>query len=202
MGKRMIQNKKRQTFIISNLLFCFFLLFSNQRISAAPQYELDARAEYNNTLINVQGVVLDQTGQKASGVSVSLQDRVTTTNSRGEYSFSGLNRNNALLEVISSGYQKELIPIALRLPRSITQVSIPQLTLLRDDAENIRFLFGGDTSFARRFLDPSETTPANQIPPDDPNALIQASDPEPGSKAVVQYIRPFYQNADFGVLNF
>ena len=101
-----------------------------------------------------------------------------------------------------AGYQKEIVPIALRVALTVAEVTIPPFSLIADDANNIRFLFGGDTSFARRFLDPPEVTPANEIPADNPDALILASDPEPGSREVVQYIRPYYQNVDFGVLNF
>ncbi|HIP40690.1 MAG TPA: hypothetical protein EYG88_15210 [Desulfocapsa sulfexigens] len=171
-------------------------------LAAVPQYELDARSVYTATTINVRGKILRPDGLALSDATVSLEGETTTTDSSGQFSFTGLLRNNSFLEVNCVGYKKEIIPIALRVSQTQTEVIIPSFFLIADDANNIRFLFGGDTSFARRFLDPSEITPADEIPADDPDALIQASDPEQGANSVVQYIRPFYQNGDYTILNF
>lgn len=196
--------KKSQAVLyqLSALLFFSFFLVSEQSFAATPQYELDARNTYENSTINADGIILQANGHALSGATVFLQGQTTTTDSLGQYLFTGLQRNNSFLEVSCAGYQKEIVPIALRIALIVAEVTIPPFSLIADDANNIRFLFGGDTSFARRFLDPPEVTPPNEIPADNPDALILASDPEPGSREVVQYIRPYYQNVDFGVLNF
>jgi hypothetical protein len=74
--------------------------------------------------------------------------------------------------------------------------------LTPEDPATVRFLFGGDVSFGRRFIDPGETAGRDQVPADDPDALILVSDPLPGSKACVDWVRPYFQAVDFGVVNF
>lgn len=189
-------------YLLGSVLFFSGLVSTELLLAAVPQYELDARNVYVATSINVTGKILRPDGLALSGATVSLQGEMTTTDANGRFSFTGLLRNNSFLEVNSLGYKKEIIPIALRVSLTQAEVVIPTFYLIANDANNIRFLFGGDTSFARRFLDPAEITPADEIPADDPDALIQASDPEPGAKSVVQYIRPFYQNGDYTILNF
>ncbi len=191
-----------QSHLFTFIWFVSVFLLPAQAVAALPQYEADARAAYSDSRISVHGVILQPDGQRLHGATVSLQGKTTTTDSQGRYRLQGLLRRNDFLTISCPGYRQELVPVALRVAALIATVNVPPFSLMIDDAESTRFLFGGDTSFARRFLDPPEVTPLDQIPADNPEALIQASIPEPGSKAVVQYIRPYYQNAGYGVLNF
>ncbi|HFD11699.1 MAG TPA: CapA family protein, partial [Crenotrichaceae bacterium] len=96
----------------------------------------------------------------------------------------------------------DYLPIDLNKPVDVGIVHLEPVVLSATDPASVRMLFGGDVAFGRRYLDPTESTPSNQIPADSPDALIQASNPEPGSRAILKELRLWYQEADFGVFNF
>jgi len=151
--------------------------------------------------IILEGTVLDQQSNPLPSAEIKLLGETTTTNVNGQFSLGNLPRQNGLLEIKRPGYHTELIPVYLFYPENVLQKEIEPIWLAPKPANEIRFLFGGDTSFGRRYLKPKEVTPRDQIPQDDPNALILASQPLPGSQAVADYIRPYYLEADWGVLN-
>jgi hypothetical protein len=149
----------------------------------------------------LEGTVLDDQGNPLANAEISLLNQTTTTNVEGQFLFENFPRQNGLLQVKRQGYHSELIPVYLFYAESIVREQIEPILLAPNPVNEIRFLFGGDTSFGRRYLDPKEVTLRDQLPKDDPNALILASQPLPGSQYVGSYIRPYYQEADWGVLN-
>lgn len=64
----------------------------------------------------------------------------------------------------------------------------------------VRFTFGGDTGFGRRFLDPKadENFPREEIFCS-PDAMIDCNDPLPGSKTLFTWIKPYFANSDYQV---
>lgn len=159
---------------------------------------LDAVAEKSITL---SCTVINHEGLPLAGSTVSITGLATNTDAQGAFLFPGLERQNLLLTISHIDYRDEIIPVHLLKPSSIATHELNPIILTPTDEQSTRFLFGGDTSFGRRYIDPDEITPRNQVPQDDPNALISANDPVPGSQAVLQYIRPFYQSVDWGVVN-
>lgn len=127
----------------------------------------------------------------------------TTTDNNGHFALNNLNRHIVSLHVKADGYLSETIIVNLKLGESIQEFVLPSIILTSNDSIN-RMVFGGDTAFGRRFLDPDETTPVNKVPADHPEALIQASDLEAGTRDALQWIKPHYKNeaADFSVVNF
>jgi hypothetical protein len=164
--------------------------------------EQRARRELQNAKIALAGVVLNDRGAPVAGARVSLggQHRAST-GADGRFVLEGLPRRNGLLEIDALGFRRELVPVHLFRPLRVARVTLDPLPLVPDREGTVRFVFGGDTAFGRRFLDPSEVTPRDQVPADHPEALIQASDPEPGTRSVVQYLRPIFQEADYGIVN-
>lgn len=175
--------------------------------NATPQALLDEQAflnSYNATPVNLTGLVQDETGTPVAAASIRIMDSSTSviTDSNGVFNLASLSRINRLIEVSASGYRNEYIPVYLQHPVTVNSVTLPTVVLSADLSTRARMLFGGDVAFGRRFLDVDESTPLTQIPPDDPEALIQASDPESGTREVLSQLRPYYQEADLGVFNF
>jgi poly-gamma-glutamate capsule biosynthesis protein CapA/YwtB (metallophosphatase superfamily) len=100
-----------------------------------------------------------------------------------------------------AGFRREFIPVHLFLPVAVSGVELDPVYLKETDPGDVRFLFGGDTHFGRRYIDPTEITPRDQLPPDNKTALIRVSDPGPGTREVLRYVRPFFQEADFTSVN-
>lgn len=168
----------------------------------AIEQELVAQQDYYATPVNLQGIVVDDTGAPLAGSSVGIGGRSVVTGSDGRFEFDQTARDNGLLTVSAAGRRAEHLPIHLAQPAGIGTVALEPVVLPAARSSNVRILFGGDVAFGRRFLDPDESTPRDELPPDDPAALIQVSDPEPGTRAVVEALRPWFQEADFGVVNF
>ncbi len=160
------------------------------------------RAAFQSTTIALEGMLLNETGLPVAGARVQAGDQSVTSDSQGKFYFSGLSRLNRLLSITAAGYREELLPVYLNRPVFESEVRMLPVYLAPAAADEARMLFAGDTSFARRFLDPTDLTLRNQVPADHPDALIQASDPLPGSKGVLQFVRPYFQEADFSSINF
>jgi poly-gamma-glutamate capsule biosynthesis protein CapA/YwtB (metallophosphatase superfamily) len=164
-----------------------------------PADEVAARATLTATPIEVVGRVT--TGAVGvEGALVRIGDASVTTGPSGRFRVFGLNRRNRLVHVELAGhYTVELAAHLLR-PVAETRVDLGDVPLSSTTA-TVRFLFGGDTSFARRFMDPDDSTPRDQVPPSDPTALIDSANPAPGAAALFDFVRPYFQAVDFPVVN-
>lgn len=169
---------------------------------AIPENEQDARNGYLHRKLTITGSVIAADGAPLANATVELGDKTTTTGGHGEFSLTEVRRGNYLVHVGLPGFRTEILPVTLNRAKEIAAISLPPVVLDAQDPRVVRMLFGGDVAFGRRFLDPEELIPRDQIPPDNPDALIQVSDPEPGTRRVMQYLRPYYQEADWGSLNF
>ncbi|WP_163991262.1 CapA family protein [Pyxidicoccus caerfyrddinensis] len=165
-----------------------------------PEAERKARHDYACTGISLEGTVLSTSGAPVAGATVKLGDTSQRTGADGRFRFPVLARHNALLQVEAEGFRPSLVAVELRRGLSETRVALPPLRLTPKDG-GVRMLFGGDVSLGRRFLDPTDQTPRDRVPEDHPDALIRVSDPLPGTKAVFTYVRPFFQAAEFRVVN-
>ena len=199
---------------------CFIVLFvyfiaacsdttnlTEEELSRTPQAVLDEQAVldiFNAQAINLSGKIHDEVGVPILSATINIVDSNFTTSTAvdGSFLFSSLTRRNLLLEIAADGYRSEYIPVYLQYSLDTNDITLPTIVLNNDLANRARMLFGGDVAFARRFLDPNENTPLTAIPLDDPTALIQASNPEPGTRNVLSQLHPYYQEADMGTFNF
>ena len=167
--------------------------------ATVPEAERTARHDYACTGIALEGSLVSTAGTPVADVVVKVGDAQARTNATGHFRFPVLPRHNRLLTVEAEGFRPAVVAVELR--RSLTEkrVTLPPVRLSSKDG--VRMLFAGDVSLGRRFLDPDDTTPRNQMPPDDPAALIRVSDPLPGTKAVFTHVRPYFQAADFRAVN-
>jgi poly-gamma-glutamate capsule biosynthesis protein CapA/YwtB (metallophosphatase superfamily) len=162
-----------------------------------PEAELAARQAYACAGIALEGEVRSAAG--AAGVAV--QGARVRTDAAGRFAFAALPRANALLEVQAEGFRPALLALELRRSLSETRVQLAPLYLSPREEGSVRMLFGGDVALGRRFLDVNGFTARDRMPRDTPGALIQVSDPEPGTRAVFEHVRPYFQAADFRAIN-
>ncbi len=175
----------------NHLIILLILLFNS--------YTLSVLAE--DQTITLSGVVLSEQSQPLSGMTVNVANQSVMTDDLGFFQLNSLARHNQLLTVSNPSYRDEIIALHLLKAQDVSQLRLNPIIMSSIEERPTRFVFGGDSSFGRRYIDPDESTPRNQLPDDDPGALVSVSDPVPGSQAVVQYIRPIFLNADWSVVN-
>ena len=165
------------------------------------QQEDYLRKSFEEKPIILAGRVTDLADTPLINAKIEVENLFTFTDDQGQFQFENLPRKNSLITISAEGYKEETLCVRLMQSLSVDQYNFGTISMQSNPGDSVRFLFGGDTSFGRRFLDPDETTGRDSMPPNNPNALIQVSDPLPGSKAVLQFVRPFFQAADFSVVN-
>ena len=172
--------------------------------------ELHARQQFYSIPIELKGSVVDEDGNPLAGATVVLddvaqnapEDPVTTTGADGTFVFSGQSRHNRQIIVSAPGFRDEIRAVVLFLPVAELSVTMNPVIMSPRSDSVVRFLFGVDVSFGRRYMDPSESTPFNQIPTDHDTGLIKPSNPAPGAMDVGHFIQPEFIRADFPVVNF
>ncbi len=165
-----------------------------------PEREVLAREEYFATPISVSAQVLSASGESIPGVKVEIQG-LEEGNDSGSFTLSPLLRQNALLTVQAPGFYTEVIPVQLAVAQDQGIVTLDTILLEPERSDYARIFFAGDVSYGRRFVDTQETTPLTALPPDDPEALIQASDPEPDTRTTFDWVEPLFRYADYRSLN-
>jgi hypothetical protein len=168
-----------------------------------PLQESGFRSAFNIRCIAVTGRILSEQGTPIEGAMVTLDsgERILSQ-TNGAFFWKDMSRRNRLMSVSKAGYYSHLQPIELFLPLTRTNMAIDPIVLSADTPATIRFLFGGDTAFARRMLDPLERAQRNEMPVENPEALINVTDPLPGTLGVVGFIQPLFGSVDYPVLNF
>ncbi|MGE6756376.1 CapA family protein [Corallococcus interemptor] len=167
--------------------------------ASLPEAERTARRDYACTGIALEGTLVSTAGTPVADAVVKAGDAQARTDAAGHFKFPVLPRHNRMLTVEAQGFRPAVVAVELRRSLTETRVTLPPVRLSPKDG--VRMLFAGDVSLGRRFLDPDDTTPRNQMPKDDPAALIRVSDPLPGTKAVFTHVRPYFQAADFRAVN-
>lgn len=167
-----------------------------------PEFEVQAREALFAQQISLGGSLSPAEGASLGVTQLRIQEREVTAAADGSFSFSGLDRANGLLEVEAEGFYPVVVPVALLQPASVDGLTLDPIVLRPRVSGRTRFLFAGDTGFGRRFVDTDESTPLDAIPPDDPEALIQASDPKPGAEQTFAWVAPLLAGADQRILNF
>jgi poly-gamma-glutamate capsule biosynthesis protein CapA/YwtB (metallophosphatase superfamily) len=180
-------------------------LLTGVRLRAADPFAEETlfRRTFDVSPVSLRGRVVDGSGSPVPDCTLSLASGETGIAAPdGTFALSGLSRSNQLLTVTASGYYRQLVPVQLFVPLTQTNVLLPPVVLWPDAAPAVRFLFGGDTAFGRRMLDPEERAPRDQLPMEHPGALICVSDPLPGTLDVVRFVKPLFHAADYPILNF
>lgn len=175
--------------------------FLAARYDSIPGSELAARQAYFARPVAVRGRVLGGDGAPLPDATVSIGEAFTRSDAAGRFELGGLTRQNRALSIERAGHRPHWAGLQLNVPLEVDWVELPDLRLTPSDPAVVRFLFGGDTSFGRRFLDPRERFGRHEMPEDDPDALIRVSDPLPGSRGVLARMAPLFRRVDFPVIN-
>ncbi|WP_230467863.1 CapA family protein [Lujinxingia vulgaris] len=165
------------------------------------EQEEAARDRYFAASIALGGRVIDSQGRPVQGASVVAQEQTAGTDAEGRFLFDDLTRDNTLITIEHADFYSPVLPTQLALPLSTEAVEMGDITLDARSPDTTRLLFSGDVSMGRRFLRSAENPPTDRLPDDDPEALIQVSDPFPGTRNVVQQMRPLFQRADYTIIN-
>ncbi|MCB9680497.1 MAG: CapA family protein [Alphaproteobacteria bacterium] len=160
-----------------------------------------ARLQLETVPVAVQGRVVDDRGAPLAGAEVEVDGHVTHTDATGAWTIPDLPRRNALLRVDAAGFRRWVSAVHLVEPVTTATVTVPTLPMVVDDPGTVRFLFTGDMALGRRYLDPDEATPRDQMPPYDPEALIRPGSVASDSIALVDSMLPYFEAADYRVVN-
>lgn len=163
------------------------------------EVEAQARAAIDGTVIGVDGTIVDAEGAPVAGATVRVGSQQSSSAADGSFELTDLPRQNALLVIEANGYHVEHVPTHLLRPIDQSIVQLPTVILASRSAS--RLIMGGDVALGRRFLDPEGVTPRGEMPPGHPDALIQTSDPLPGTQAVLEHMRPMLEAADLAAVN-
>ena len=166
-----------------------------------PENEVAAWRALVETPIALGGRVVDADGEPLSGVTVGLHGQETSTDDGGRFSLSGVPRCNDLLTLEAAGFHAERVPVHLVHPVDQSLIEIGDLPLKAEDPDRVRMLFAGDVIFGRRFVDVDESTPFDEVPPHDAEALIDATDPYPGTRDTFTWVHPLLQGYDHVAVN-
>ena len=161
----------------------------------------DKFAAWYDTPISVAGRIFDDQGLPITGASLSLGSASVTTAEDGSFTFTDLNRRNEWLRVEADGFYPTLLGVALTAEAVAAEIRLPPILLTPKRTGIARLLFTGDVMLARRFMDPTATTPPDQIPPPDPDAWVNSASPAAGARNVVSLIQPLFSTVDFPVVN-
>jgi poly-gamma-glutamate capsule biosynthesis protein CapA/YwtB (metallophosphatase superfamily) len=183
-------------------VFCFlfsFIFFPGPQSGLASD-ELTAEGSGG---FRISGQVSDSSGTPVSSVIVRLGNQVGLSADDGSYDFSTRLRKNSFISFSKDGYYNELIPLYLRKSSKRRNLKLETVVMVEKTDGYARLLFGGDVAMGRRFLDPEDQTARGQFPSDNPEALIQASNPRLGSLKIMQglaeYLDPEF--SDFQSVN-
>ena len=160
--------------------------------------------------IELKGQVVDGQGNPVADAQVvfanSTENYSKKSDRQGNFVFSALPRSNGWLTITKDDWHDEVLAVYLHQPHSVEEVSIAPVQLNADLDRQTRFLFAGDTSFGRRFVNPEATGRIDDpdrysVPEDRPDALIQTSDPLSGALEMVSLVKPVFEAVDYPIIN-
>lgn len=156
----------------------------------------------NDVLIveqDYQGVVKNRNSVGLANVTIKLQHQNQTVSTKGDGSFvfEHIQSSNDTLLLSKEGYYTGVY--------TYDGLHNKAETFILDERKdaNIRFLFTGDLSFARRFMDPlSEDRTTKLITEDVEGATLKVSNLYESGQSLINPIRPLFESVDFPTVNF
>jgi len=179
------------------LLLPIMLLFFN---ACTESYQGETQNSSDITILenNLSGSVTDTKGAALSNVRVHLryQNRSVVTQENGSFSLNNIQAKNDMLILQKEGYYDGIFTYSSH----DTQL---HLQLKAKSEESVRLLFGGDLSFARRFMDPNIADRSTELVTQDvEGATLQVSNLYGSGQQVIDPIQPLFHSVDFPTVNF
>jgi poly-gamma-glutamate capsule biosynthesis protein CapA/YwtB (metallophosphatase superfamily) len=161
---------------------------------------------YESQSIGLEGEVWSTGGEAVDGAHVELQrpgreNLGTRTGADGQFAFEGLDRRNGVVVVSADGFRAARVPVRLRRSLDDEVATVDPVLLSPVESADARLLFGGDVSLGRRFFDPEDGGPRDRVPEPMEGARIDTSDPTPGTRDILQFLRPRLSMADYTAIN-
>jgi poly-gamma-glutamate capsule biosynthesis protein CapA/YwtB (metallophosphatase superfamily) len=187
------------------LLTSFLLATSCAPVDHPPvvwEDDVALRAAWERTPIAWSARALDTEGAPIAGATVTIQGVTALTDATGAFSFPALARRASSFRIDADGYHPGYGVVALARP-SVEPSSTESPAPLRPRTPGeTRFLFTGDVALGRRYLDPTDTTPRDQMPVSHPDAVLRVDHIEEDATALVALMRPLFGAVDVAIPNF
>jgi len=160
---------------------------------------------YAVTTIDARGLVVDLSGNALPLVQVTLvgwgdasaNDGLrTTTDANGRFLFSGLERRSVLLRLELANHYDEIVAADLQRPLAETSYDTGTTAMSVKRNGVVRFTFGGDTMFGRRFLDRDEDGLLGE-----PEDLIWPGTRARDSEDIARFVQLLLSAADYTQVN-
>ncbi|MDK1312984.1 CapA family protein [Pseudoalteromonas ardens] len=129
-------------------------------------------------------------------VTVQLSGSQYRTDEQGQLNLTELDTGMVTLTLTKPGYERAVITVDSR----AYQETPLTVQLKQISATSSELMFGGDTMFGRRYMDPSLTTMGNLVP-DVEDAIIRPSNAASSAIALTQFVKPIMASADFASVN-
>ncbi|RJE75716.1 capsule biosynthesis protein CapA [Pseudoalteromonas sp. MSK9-3] len=139
--------------------------------------------------------IVDSANNPIANATVDVSGNKTTTNDNGQALFPEIKLGNYTVVVEGIGYTS-----SIEITRITESTQEHTVALRRQSSQQATLMFGGDTMFGRRFMDPNLTTMTNNVP-NVSDALINEASAASSSTAIAQYIKPLFRIADFSSVN-
>lgn len=149
--------------------------------------------------VSFSGTVSTSDGSALSGVEVRLRyhDTKVYTQDNGAFYFSSIDATNDMIILKKEGYYDGIYTYAVDDNQQDSFILKPKTD------ENVRLLFTGDLSFARRFMDPSSPDRTIKfIENDVSGATLKVSNLVGSGQEVIDPVRPLFHSVDFPTVNF
>ncbi len=162
----------------------------------AQQEEQQQQQEQQNQTRGFTLQLLDSNATALTDASVQLFDNQYRTDAQGQLTLTDLSNNNVTLTISVPGYERIVMVV-----NSKAQQNQPLPVVLKKvTATSSELMFGGDTMFGRRYMDPSLTTMGNLLP-DVEEAMIRPGNAASSAIALTQFVKPIMASADFASVN-
>ncbi|KAF7775351.1 hypothetical protein PCIT_a1525 [Pseudoalteromonas citrea] len=159
------------------------------------QQEQQQQDQQAQTTANLTIRVVDSTNNPIVNTNIEVSGKRVTTNSNGNAVFADLKQGNYTVVAEAVGYTP-----STAIYRIIEDSEQRTIELTNQSSQQATLMFGGDTMFGRRFMDPNLTTMTNNVP-NASDALINETSAASSSTAIAQYIKPLFRIADFSSVN-
>lgn len=170
-------------------------------VACTEDYRGDSETQSDITIdqISFFGNISDMQGKALAGVEVTLRYHKSTVYSQndGSFTFSSIATTNDMLILKKEGYYDGIYTY------SAYDTNKDTFKLKPKTKSNVRLLFTGDLSFARRFMDPaSPDRTVKLIKNNVTGATMKVSDLRNSGQAVIDPVRPLFHSVDFPTVNF
>jgi poly-gamma-glutamate capsule biosynthesis protein CapA/YwtB (metallophosphatase superfamily) len=182
-------------FVCLGLAACKVKDPSEDKPQQQKQDVIDARESLLTGHASVSLTVVNDDLTPLSNIPLTIAEQQYTTDNDGQVFIDKLGYGNHAITIQQNGYFTK-VGILVNHPNSTTT----QIKLHAKPATSKSLVFGGDSMFGRRYLDPSLATMGTTIP-NVSDALIRPTTAAADSIAITKDIAPLFKYADFASVN-